>query len=270
MIDRYFLEVSVNVRNVAIAVTLNGVLLVEEREGRGYRETLPVNHWLKRSNNLLQVTLTSARSVGSSPAAQDSAPAKKNQVEVTLFLHDTKAETPKSALNLAQFVRPSNGAPISAPHAWSQSIATTLQNLPATRLWQYATPLDGLSQQDRQEMSAVVHLLGRSLSQKRLEEAFQLMQIRYLDEATAQDKDPLRLKNAVLKLWRDMLAADGIQYREAPADQLKFQIMGEQNLVQVCRADGSSALKFELPAEGLSYEIPTYFALISKRWMIVR
>ena len=56
MKEKYFLQVKAN--GLGIKVYLNGVPLVEEPEGFGIQETIPVNYWLMHKENSLHVQLT--------------------------------------------------------------------------------------------------------------------------------------------------------------------------------------------------------------------
>lgn len=269
MIENHYLQV--NASGLVITVSLNGVPLVVDNDGEGIQETVPANLWLKKEDNILFVTakLPEAKDVDAEKG-EELPTETVREYDVIFFHHQSGAESPQSAQILSQLSWPDSEIPEIYPNSRSEKIEQTFLNIPRSLLWSQAATLTALSVRDKQDIYAIAVQLADLLSQKKLDDAFQLMKYRYDDEALVEGKPAALIKNVVLEMWDSILSQQGPQLQPIVFEELNFDVVGENKLVLVTQSDGYPAIEFEDKIEEISYGIQLMFAKINNRWTIVR
>ncbi|GAA6172873.1 hypothetical protein NBRC116592_25430 [Colwellia sp. KU-HH00111] len=260
MKEKYFLQVKAN--GLGIKVYLNGVPLVEEPEGFGIQETIPVNYWLMHKENSLHVQLTHPEVVS-----------EENQTEeaqVILFVHDQSSDSPKIAKEIAIFEWPLTDVKQTFPYNWSIKIDKIIPLTLGSLLWYKTSAIQTVDESAKLSIYNLIRHVPDLIRNRNFDEAFKFLRLKYQDEAILESKPLNQIESAVKELWQFMTSIQGLKLHSVSIDDLDFSIVGRQHIVQVSRKDGAPAILFEDTDEEVFYGIPLFFANINKQWIVIR
>ncbi len=265
MLQQFFLHVDTT--GLAVEIRLNGIPLVKDAEGSGFQETQPVNIWLKTGDNSLSVHLSAPET------SKTEAPLEPTgtSAQVRLFRHRKGSAAPDPAEVLVNFSwSPDNNNPGVTSHEWQETVDIPQESLPKSILWSQAQSISSISEQDKQGMFKSLNALATALNQNRFEDAFLMMQSRYQDEASSNEKPLERVKSAVLELWTMMRSEPGLNMDLPKFDELRFEVIGQDNLVHIHWPDHEAPIMFSDNENEIGYGIVLYFASIDGKWIIAR
>lgn len=260
MKEKYFLQVKAD--GVGISVNLNGVPLIDEPEGLGIQETIPINYWLMHKDNSLNVTLTHPEVVTEEN--------KFEEAQVILFVHDQSSDSPKIAKQIAILEWPLPGVKRVYPYNWSTKIAETIPLTLGSLLWYKTSAIMAVDQVAKSSIYNLIRHISELIRQRNFDDAFKFLRLKYQDEALLENKSVDQVELAVKELWEFMTSLQGLKLQNISIEDLDFSIVGRQHLVQVSRKDGAPPILFEDTEDEVFYGVPLFFANINNQWIAIR
>lgn len=258
---RYLIQI--RTAGLSAVIGINRSHIVVDREGTGATLVREVNEWIMPRGNRLSVLLA-AREHGA-PEAPDPA------VAVQVFIARPGDRHHAVQTTLAEFGWPLPAAQ-AAPLPHLADIPFAVQDAPPARLWGEADKLTGLATSDMDEIVALVERLRRAIEQRRLDEAYALVEYRYRDLARANGEDYATLAAGVRGLYQDLFNEPRLHVEPLSRAGAGFSLVADNQVVLVSRGPARDALRAEAGTapQRRFYGFPIYVARIQGRWTIVR
>lgn len=259
-IDRtnlFFLEVKY--KNSIFAAGLNGVQLIDNKEGGNATISYPINGWLMPGENRLTFKLTPFPDAGSMPTAN-----------IKVYLHDSKEETPTPGVVIAEYNYPAQGEKATGQNGlvdWQVSFVFDTK-IPV-RLWDEASIIKTLDANDKKEIVKLANDLRDALLNKDIDKLVHLQEYRLQEDALAENKTVSELQEAMIESYEWMLGLEGMVVGPSlELEQANFETCCKDKVVILTRKKGPEAVQLE--TDELYFDIDIYVAKINQQWKIVR
>ena len=254
---------------LAYQVGVNGIPVGIEPDGEPRKGLRSVNAFLKPGDNELTAFLDWPRGVNYAPGVASLA--------ARVFEADPAHEMPKPLRTLADFRWPipadeKRNRP-AVPEAYPYRARVPFANLdvPELALWTRAEPIEGgtLEPTDRLDLANFINEFQRRLAGREYEAAYEMARFRYEDEARALYKPPEQMREMVIGMYAELEQMPGAQPVPFDAEAGNFEVVGEDLLAMVSRADGGRCVQFRTE-EGRTLPMQVMFAKVAGAWTIAR
>jgi hypothetical protein len=240
--------------------SINDVPVVRDPHAKGINTDELLNKWLLPGSNSIDVFLAWPTQVDYSPG--------KAACELSLFIADPAAEVPQPGNVLASLTWPQAGCPEVYPFVFRQAFEVT--NAPATKLWNEAADIKEISDGDRLEIVRIIERFRQAVMTKDSEQAYEIMNYRYADEARAEGKEVSRVRNAILTQYRWLFGRGNLISTPVVESKLTFKIVGNSKMVWVSTGGHESALTLEESDSKRVFGFEFFFSRIGGDWTVVR
>ncbi len=235
---------------------VNDAPLFLDLDGDGLRTMRAINDWIVPEGNELTIRMDAL--VDPAKAARDA------RMTVKVFRADPKFEEPVPAEMLARFEWPIEEAGKTLPYR--ARIPFKVAEMPPTRLWKEAAPVEELEDGDRARMVEVAAALGAALRAGKLEEAYALLAYKYAEQERADGLADL--KPEILSQYKVFVGQPGLKVDVVPPAEATFRMVAGGRLWQLGRGPTTDTIK--ITGDRISTKNRLYFARLGGDWKIAR
>ncbi|MFL0809237.1 MAG: hypothetical protein K6L76_02365 [Agarilytica sp.] len=250
--DYYFLSVSSE--NLNSRIKLNGIPLFETASMSSSQDQ-PVNIWLMPANNKIEV---------SAEVIDRKLP---HSLMASLFLHDSKEETPTPKLEFFVFDL-AKTYPDKDVYTFKYSIDINERFPKLTEVWSSGGRITEVKKQDVGQMVSIVKSLEKNIKENNIDEALKILDYKISEDARSEGKDKIRILDASKESFSFLFSQQNIKSFSVSDDNVAYEIVGGSHLVRLFSKSGAEALRLE--SDEFEFEIPIYFARKQEKWVIAR
>lgn len=254
----YFL--SVTSKDVIAEIGVNGAPIIKDIDGEGIITAEPVATWLIHGENKLTIKLT--------PLAANKNNENNPKITIKIFEHDPDFTAPTPKEILAQFEYPPIKTEKNINLPLAENVKFNIIKSIGTKLWNEASEVKEILQNDKQEILMVLKSLEESLVSKNISEAIKLQKYKITDDSIAENKSIEQLESAATKGYKWLNEQSGLTANKITLDSAIFTLCCNNKVVYVTRKNGEEAIQLE--SDDLYFDIAIYLSKINGEWIIVR
>lgn len=241
----HLLHLLVRCGGVRVRAGINGVVLAQDRSGRGYFTRAPLNEWMRPEGNRLEFEVYAV-----DPPVSDAPPFFEVGIcypedEPAPIVHfDWKAA------RMEQFQPFRIVLPFVLP-------------MPCpSKLWTEAEPFDPEDRKQHEAALTAAKAAYDAFASKKIDRVIEMLKYRIEDNARAWLDDPAQDLEGARQAYGKMIEADGFQLE--PWEKMETRVVADGRAIQVTREGGRPAISSKTGA------LELYVARIGGQWKVVR
>ena len=265
----YYLKTAV--KYIPAIFEINGVPIKVNTDDTGFEARIDYNNWLKPNKNIVRIILDEP-----SEKAYKLGRPSLNATLAAMDLDGRISNLEKDAV-LAHFEWPNPDEPTEYPKVFEFEFDQIQdEHTVRTHLWSEAEPVNQLTEQDKQEILAVVQQIEQAIMvEKDPNNVISLLSYVFREDALARGNSFESLKEAVLEQYEWFMGLDGLVLRPLTLEEANFLLLADNTIVKVMRGDEENTVFIqeypeEDPEDGRDIRMRLYFAKINGEWTAVR